>query len=311
MTTRLSTHPTARRRLVAAAGAVLLVGSLAACGGGSDSGEAASLDAAAGSSSVGGELEDKAAAPETSDDGSAPDGGRPAMRPVARTAAPARRPGCCPATGRDLPRVDHGARHRRGPGGRPRRGAGPRRRRGRVLGADLHRPGHPRLGQATLTLRVPPRRSARRWRPLGRLGKELDRQRSAEDVTTQVADVDSRVARSSAASTGSGVLLSRGRDDRRGRAGRGRAGPAGGRPRVAAGAARPAQGRHRPGHHRGHPGRAGPRRAPDGRRGPRLPGRAARRLGRLRRHHAGRPDRARCAAAVRCRAAGWSAYRCC
>jgi hypothetical protein len=54
-------------------------------------------------------------------------------------------------------------------------------------------PRHPRLGQATLTLRVPPSAFGPTLDALSRLGRELDRQRSAEDVTTQVADVDSRV----------------------------------------------------------------------------------------------------------------------
>lgn len=48
-------------------------------------------------------------------------------------------------------------------------------------------------GQATLTLRVPPSAFGPTLDGLGRLGKELERQRSAEDVTTQVTDVDSRV----------------------------------------------------------------------------------------------------------------------
>ena len=54
-------------------------------------------------------------------------------------------------------------------------------------------PRHPRYGQATLTLRVPPGAFGPTLDGLSRLGKELERQRSAEDVTTQVTDVDSRV----------------------------------------------------------------------------------------------------------------------
>ena len=54
-------------------------------------------------------------------------------------------------------------------------------------------PQHPRFGQATLTLRVPPSAFGPTLDGLSRLGKELDRQRSAEDVTTQMTDVDSRV----------------------------------------------------------------------------------------------------------------------
>ena len=54
-------------------------------------------------------------------------------------------------------------------------------------------PRHPRYGQATLTLRVPPSAFGPTLDGLSRLGKELDRQRSAKDVTTQLTDVDSRV----------------------------------------------------------------------------------------------------------------------
>jgi hypothetical protein len=54
-------------------------------------------------------------------------------------------------------------------------------------------PRRPRYGQATLTLRVPPSAFGPTLDGLSRLGEELDRQRSAEDVTTQVTDVDSRV----------------------------------------------------------------------------------------------------------------------
>lgn len=54
-------------------------------------------------------------------------------------------------------------------------------------------PKHPRRGRATLSLRVPPAVFGETLDQLAGLGKELDRQRSAEDVTTQVADVASRV----------------------------------------------------------------------------------------------------------------------
>lgn len=54
-------------------------------------------------------------------------------------------------------------------------------------------PRHPRHGSAELTLRVPPTAFGPTLDALGRLGKELDRQRSAEDVTMQVTDTDSRV----------------------------------------------------------------------------------------------------------------------
>jgi hypothetical protein len=72
-------------------------------------------------------------------------------------------------------------------------------------------PQHPRRGQATLTLRVPPSAFGPTLDGLGRLGKELDRQRSAEDVTTQVTDVDSRVRSQQRSVDRVRVLLSRAR----------------------------------------------------------------------------------------------------
>lgn len=48
-------------------------------------------------------------------------------------------------------------------------------------------------GEARLTLRVPPVQFGATLDALGRLGRELERRRSAEDVTTQLADVDARV----------------------------------------------------------------------------------------------------------------------
>jgi hypothetical protein len=49
------------------------------------------------------------------------------------------------------------------------------------------------LGEAHLTLRVPPSSFTPTLDALGALGTELSRTRTAEDVTTQLADVDSRV----------------------------------------------------------------------------------------------------------------------
>jgi hypothetical protein len=49
------------------------------------------------------------------------------------------------------------------------------------------------LGEARLTLRVPPAAFTSTLDALGALGRELSRTRTAEDVTTQIADVDSRV----------------------------------------------------------------------------------------------------------------------
>jgi len=208
MTSRLSTRPTARRRLVAAAGAVLLVGSLAACSGGSSSDEGATTasDVAGGS----GELEDKAAAPEVSDDGSGggsggssgeASGGSGSIRTAARV-LPSDRDviyrGSITVRVTDV-------------------GQAADRAEALALGADgvvfseqtSTDPRHPRDGQATLTLRVPPSAFGPTLDAISRLGKELDRRRSAEDVTTQVTDVDSRVRSQQRSVDRVRVLLSR------------------------------------------------------------------------------------------------------
>jgi hypothetical protein len=70
-------------------------------------------------------------------------------------------------------------------------------------------PRNRRFGQASLTLRVPPTAFGPTLEALGRLGKELDRTRSAEDVTTQVTDVDSRVRSQQRSVDRVRVLLSR------------------------------------------------------------------------------------------------------
>ena len=157
---------------------------------------------------------------------------------AARTARRHGGPGPAQRPGRDLPRVDHGAGHRRR-AGRP---TAPRRWPPAPTGSCSPSRPRPTRGpggsaQATLTLRVPPTAFGPTLDALGRLGKELDRQRSAEDVTTQVADVDSRVRSQQRSVDRVRVAALPGRDDRRGRAGRGRAGPARGRPGVAAGPA--------------------------------------------------------------------------
>jgi len=54
-------------------------------------------------------------------------------------------------------------------------------------------PGKRRLGQADLTLRVPPAVFGSTLDRVGGLGRELGRTRSARDVTTELADTDSRV----------------------------------------------------------------------------------------------------------------------
>ena len=159
-----------------------------------------------------------------------PSGGG-ARRPPRRT-----RPGCCPSD-RDV--VYRGAITvrvtRRRPGRGPGRGAG---HRGRRAWSSPSRPRPTRgtggYGQATLTLRVPPTAFGPTLDALGRLGKELDRQRSAEDVTTQVTDVDSRVALPAAQRRpGPGAARPGPRRSARS-SGRGRAVPPRGRPGVAA-----------------------------------------------------------------------------
>ena len=54
-------------------------------------------------------------------------------------------------------------------------------------------PGRRGLGDAHLTVRVPPQDFGGTLDRVGRLGRELERTRSAKDVTTELADVDSRV----------------------------------------------------------------------------------------------------------------------
>ncbi|HEX4699578.1 MAG TPA: DUF4349 domain-containing protein [Actinomycetes bacterium] len=70
-------------------------------------------------------------------------------------------------------------------------------------------PRHRGYGQASLTLRVPPADFGHTLDALGDLGRELDRSRSAEDVTTQVADVESRVRSAQASVARVRILLSR------------------------------------------------------------------------------------------------------
>ena len=70
-------------------------------------------------------------------------------------------------------------------------------------------PTHRGYGEATLTLRVPPADFGRTLDQLGGLGHELERTRSAQDVTGQVADVDSRVRSQQASVARIRTLLSR------------------------------------------------------------------------------------------------------
>jgi hypothetical protein len=70
-------------------------------------------------------------------------------------------------------------------------------------------PRHPQYGDATLTIRVPPTAFGPTLDAVGRLGRELDRQRSAEDVTTQVIDTTSRLRTQQRSVDRVRVLLSR------------------------------------------------------------------------------------------------------
>ena len=162
-------------------------------------------------------------------------------------------------------------------------------------------PRHPRYGQATLTLRVPPSAFGPTLDAAGRLGK---RARPAAQRGGRHHPGDRRRqpgrAASSAASTGSGCCSARRR--RSARSCRSSPSCPAARPTSSRSRrSRKARGPDRPGHHRGHPGRRRPDAgAGQGRRpGPRLPGRPARRLGALVGVVAGRAHRAGRAAAVR------------
>jgi hypothetical protein len=70
-------------------------------------------------------------------------------------------------------------------------------------------PRHPRYGDATMTIRVPPTAFGPTLDAVSRLGRELDRQRSAQDVTTQVTDTTSRLRTQQRSVDRVRVLLSR------------------------------------------------------------------------------------------------------
>ena len=162
---------------------VALVAVLAGCGAGGDSGDSASFDA-------GGSAGSNQLAPKES--GSDDRGERSADSPAAsgdRTSARVL------PNGRDIVyrgqvtvRVRDVAR-------------AAARVEGLVLAADgvvfseqtTADPGRQGFGQASLSLRVPPSQFSATLDSLGALGKELDRTRSSEDVTTELADIGSRV----------------------------------------------------------------------------------------------------------------------
>jgi hypothetical protein len=210
-----STHTTrpARQRVVAACGVLLLAGALTACGGGaSGNGDSASAGSAA-ADTAGGDAAARAAAPAPSRDagdgaGYAPaEGGSGGKDDAPQTSTAAR---VLPSD-RDVVYT----------GSISVRVTDIRRATDRVeslaLGANgivfaeesSTNPRHPRYGDATLTIRVPPTAFGPTLDAVGRLGRELDRQRSAEDVTTQVTDKTSRLRTQQRSVDRVRVLLSR------------------------------------------------------------------------------------------------------
>ena len=190
MTRSPRTSPARPSRAAAAVGALLLAGSLAACSGGMTETSGSTDAGSAGSAGSAG----KPAGPVAAGDGFAAGGGE--QDKGTRTGT-----GSGTTAGRVLP-SDRDVVYRGSITVQVRDvGQAADRAEALATGADgvvfseqsTTDPRHPRRGQATLTLRVPPSAFGPTLDGLGRLGKELDRQRSAEDVTTQVTDVDSRV----------------------------------------------------------------------------------------------------------------------
>ncbi len=190
--------PRLRRRAVIAL-AALVVGTLlasfvlAGCSGGGDSGTASSADSAGGSTGGGSAaLANPEAAPDPGNSGRASDSG--STTGESKTTQDRTDARVLPA-GRDI--IYRGAIEVKV------KDLARAVARAESLALDVDGvvfseqtsadPSHPKAGDATLTLRVPPTQFAATLDALGRLGKELSRNRSAEDVTTQVADVDSRV----------------------------------------------------------------------------------------------------------------------
>ncbi len=189
MRSRKSPTGAVARRLVAAGGAaVLLATSLAACSGGGDGSATVAEDSSAGSiardGASGGSGGAKAGTPEEATEragGSTGSGSSTAARVL--------------PTDRDI--VYRGSISVRVADV----GRAADRVEGLVLDADgvvfteqtTTDPRHPEYGEATMTVRVPPTLFGATLDAIGRLGKEQDRARSAEDVTGQVTDTDSRV----------------------------------------------------------------------------------------------------------------------
>jgi len=211
--------PTARPsrlRVVAAAAALLLAGALTACSGGNqDSGGTTAGSAGSGA--------DRSSAGDTA--GGAPAASRPSA--VAGDKGYSAAEGGGGGTGADAPQTSTAARVLPSDrdvvytGSISVRVTDIRRATDRVESLALGvngivfaeqsstDPRHPRYGDATLTIRVPPTAFGPTLDAVGRLGRELDRQRSAEDVTTQVTDTTSRLRTQQRSVDRVRVLLSR------------------------------------------------------------------------------------------------------
>jgi hypothetical protein len=202
----------ARLRVVAASGALLLAGAMTGCGGGaSGNGDSATAGSAAVDNAGGGAHRPAASAPaRDAGDGAGyvpAEGGSGSKDDPPQTSTAAR----VLPTDRDVVYT----------GSISVRVTDIRRATDRVeslaLGANgivfaeesSTNPRHPRYGDATLTIRVPPTAFGPTLDAVGRLGRELDRQRSAEDVTTQVTDTASRLRTQQRSVDRVRVLLSR------------------------------------------------------------------------------------------------------
>jgi hypothetical protein len=185
MTRSPRTWPARPVRAAAAVGALLLVGSLAACSGGA-SNDTATSAGSAGSAAKEAVPQDPAAAGDGTAGGREADQGSGSGTSTSARVLPSDRDVVyrgsitvqVPDVGKAADRAEALATGSDG-----------------VVFSEQSTtdPRHPRYGQANLTLRVPPSAFGPTLDGLSRLGKELERQRSAEDVTTQVTDVDSRV----------------------------------------------------------------------------------------------------------------------
>lgn len=208
-----TSHPTVVRA-AAATGALLLAGSLAACSGGSDETSADKGSAGGGgSSAIGGSGADKGVpAPQDADGDLA---GKPS---TSRASGGTDSAGEGTSSAARVLPSDRDVIYRGSITVRVKDvGRAADRAEALATGVDgvvfseqsSTDPRNRAYGQATLTLRVPPSAFGATLDGLGRLGKELDRQRSAEDVTTQVTDVDSRVRTQQRSVDRVRVLLSR------------------------------------------------------------------------------------------------------